>query len=283
MIGERVDDWIIDAELGHNAQCRTYLAHGANDAKKQATIKVLAGNPQVQELFRGRLAALRKLEHPNIIAYVGGGLVHGEPYFVAEHVAGTDFEALLRDGKRPGWPEVLVIALQCVSALTSRAPARRVARRSKASQFDSSGRWPDETCRLRHRQAVRSRDSPARRQPAGDRGIYFARASRRQSAHQAKRLLFVGMPAVCLAHWPPAIHFEQSRRADSQALLRHAGAAHTLFARTTGRIRQLGNEVAGQGSSSSAWQRHAIARGIRARLVDHGVARQTRQAAGAAC
>src|SRR5262249_61941463 len=86
-----------------------------------ATVKVLAGpNSQSQEfhdLFRGRLNVLLKLSHPNIVAYLGGGVVHGDPYFVAEHIPGPDYQALLRQGKRPPWPDVLAYALQIVSAL----------------------------------------------------------------------------------------------------------------------------------------------------------------------
>lgn len=117
MIGERVGDWIIDAELGHDARCRTFRAHAPDDSAKLATIKVLAGNPQVHEFFRGRLSALRKLSHPNIVAFLGSGIVHGDPYFVAEFVSGPSFETLLRDGKRPLWPDVLSAGMQCVSAL----------------------------------------------------------------------------------------------------------------------------------------------------------------------
>ncbi len=117
MIGERVDDWIIDSELTRDARIRSFQAHSSDDPSKLATIKILVGSPEVHELFRGRLSVLRKLSHPNIVAYLGGGIVHAEPYFVAEHVAGPDYESLLREGKRPNWPDVLSAALQCISAL----------------------------------------------------------------------------------------------------------------------------------------------------------------------
>src|SRR5262245_24009307 len=121
MIGERVGDWVIDAEAGRDHKGRAYRAHAAADPGRLATIKILkAPNSQSQEfhdLFRGRLNVLLKLSHPNIVAYRGGGVVHGDPYFVAEHVAGPDFQSLLRQGKRPPWPEVLGYSLQIVSAL----------------------------------------------------------------------------------------------------------------------------------------------------------------------
>src|SRR6476659_5759372 len=119
MIGERVGDWVIDAALGQDHHGRAYRAHAADDPAKLATLKVLSGGQSAEfhDLFRGRLLVLRKLTHPSLVAYLGGGVVHDEPYFVAEHVPGPDFEARLREGKRPPWPEVLSYALQCVSAL----------------------------------------------------------------------------------------------------------------------------------------------------------------------
>jgi serine/threonine protein kinase len=117
MIGERVGDWIIDAELGHDAHGRSYRARGVDDSNKLATIKLLTGGPDVHELFRGRLNLLRKLSHPNLVAFVGSGIVHGDPYYVCEHVVGPDYQTLLREGKRPTWQETLAIAMQCVSAL----------------------------------------------------------------------------------------------------------------------------------------------------------------------
>jgi hypothetical protein len=119
MIGERVGDWVIDAELGHDQRGRAYRAHAVADPKRLAVVKVLAGGQSTEfhELFRGRLLVLRKLNHPNLVPYLGGGVVHNDPYYVAEHVGGSDYQTLLRDGKRPAWPDVLAFALQCVSAL----------------------------------------------------------------------------------------------------------------------------------------------------------------------
>jgi eukaryotic-like serine/threonine-protein kinase len=119
MIGERVGDWVIDADLAHDHKGRAYRAHAANDPTRLATIKILTGgrSPEFHDLFRGRLLVLRKLSHPNLVPYLGGGVVHDDPYYVAEHVPGPDFQTLLRDGKRPAWPDALSYALQCVSAL----------------------------------------------------------------------------------------------------------------------------------------------------------------------
>ncbi|HKB03961.1 MAG TPA: serine/threonine-protein kinase, partial [Gemmataceae bacterium] len=119
MIGERVGDWVIDGAVGQDHHGLAYRAHAADDPGKLATVKVLTGGQSAEfhDLFRGRLLVLRKLSHPNLVTYLGGGVVHNDPYFVAEHVPGPDYQTLLREGKRPPWPDVLSYALQCVSAL----------------------------------------------------------------------------------------------------------------------------------------------------------------------
>lgn len=120
MIGERVGDWVIDAEAGSDPKGRAYRGHVTADPARRVTVKVLsaAGRvPDFDDLFRGRLAVMRKLAHPNLVACLGGGIVHALPYVVFEDVGGTDFQTLLRDGKRPAWPAALGYAFQVVAAL----------------------------------------------------------------------------------------------------------------------------------------------------------------------
>jgi serine/threonine protein kinase len=117
MIGELVGDWVIDAESGHDSRGRSFRAHAADDPTQLVTIKLFKSTREVHELFRGRLNLLRKLAHPNLVAYLGSGISHDEPYYVAEYVEGQDYESILRSGKRPEWAEVLAAGMQAVSAL----------------------------------------------------------------------------------------------------------------------------------------------------------------------
>jgi hypothetical protein len=120
MIGERVADWVIDADAGADHKGRAYRGHFAADPARKVIVKVLATAGQVpdfHDLFRGRVTAIRKLAHPNLVPWLGGGIVHALPYVVSEDVGGTDFQTLLRDGKRPAWTDVLGYALQIVAAL----------------------------------------------------------------------------------------------------------------------------------------------------------------------
>lgn len=121
MIGERLGDWIIEAEIGKNEMGTIYRAHAADSASTRAAIKWLthprAKTADFQKLFSAQIDLLQKLKHPHIVAVLGGGMQQDSPYYVMEWVEGVDFETLLRRGEKVSWQEVLAIAAQIVPAL----------------------------------------------------------------------------------------------------------------------------------------------------------------------
>ncbi|MCE9531723.1 MAG: serine/threonine protein kinase [Planctomycetes bacterium] len=121
MIGERLGNWIIEAEIGQNDMGRLFRARAADDPTRFAAIKWLthskAKSPEFHKLFLAQIELLRKLQHANIVPVFEGGLHEGTPYLVREWVDGNDFETLLKRGEKPAWPEVLTIALRIVPAL----------------------------------------------------------------------------------------------------------------------------------------------------------------------
>lgn len=121
MIGERVGNWIIEAESGKNEMGRLYRAHAADEPERIAAIKRLthpkSKTAEFEKLFLAQIDLLRKLKHPHIVAMLDGGMHEGAPYFAMEWIDGPNFETILRRGERPNWPEVLAIALQILPAL----------------------------------------------------------------------------------------------------------------------------------------------------------------------
>jgi eukaryotic-like serine/threonine-protein kinase len=121
MIGERLGDWVIDAEIGHGPLGRVFRAHAADDPNRLMAVKWLthprAREPGFQQRFQAEMPILRRLEHPNIVHYFDHGIHEGAPYYVADFVDGVDCDDLLRAGKRPDWREVLAWAMHLVSAL----------------------------------------------------------------------------------------------------------------------------------------------------------------------
>jgi serine/threonine protein kinase len=121
MIGEPVGNYIIDAEVGKSAMCRVFRAHPAYDPTRCVALKLLthdkAGTAEFAKQFLAQIELLRRLQHPAIVTVQGGGEHQGKPFYTTEWVEGPTFEAILRQGERPSWKEVLVIALQIVPAL----------------------------------------------------------------------------------------------------------------------------------------------------------------------
>jgi serine/threonine protein kinase len=121
MIGEQLDRWVIDEELGRGAMGTVYRAHAADDSAVVRAVKVLAG-----ELTRDLTARLRflreteilkRLDHPHIVRFHEAGVQQDTMYYVMEFVRGPDGARLLRERGHLAWPEVLDIALQIVPAL----------------------------------------------------------------------------------------------------------------------------------------------------------------------
>lgn len=84
-------------------------------------IKVLSPDvnesPQVQQRFEREIAILKKLQHPHIVRYYGGGKVGTQRFYAMELVQGGSLEAHLKTKGRLPWEEALEITRQVAEAL----------------------------------------------------------------------------------------------------------------------------------------------------------------------
>ena len=84
-------------------------------------IKVLApdvtDSTGVQQRFEREIAILKKLQHPHIVKYFGGGKVGSQRFYAMELVAGGSLEAYLEQKKKLPWEEALGFARQIAEAL----------------------------------------------------------------------------------------------------------------------------------------------------------------------
>lgn len=90
-------------------------------ARQRCAIKVFRGEVASKEWIRSRfedeVAALRKIEHPNVVSiYAHGGIPSGPPYLVMEFVDGRDLREILTDGPL-GWRRAGLILRQLADAL----------------------------------------------------------------------------------------------------------------------------------------------------------------------
>lgn len=120
MIGARVGNWFVEAELGRGPLGCVYSARGFEVPDRRAAVKVLTDavvrDPAFLQRFPGEMLALQRLEHVNVARYFESGAHAGQAFVAMELVEGTDCAKLLESGRRP-WREVLSIAVQAARAL----------------------------------------------------------------------------------------------------------------------------------------------------------------------
>ena len=94
----------------------TYLKNG-----KTVAIKVLSpglmSDPKVVKRFEREMEILKRLNHPNIVKYYGGGLDKDQRYYVMEYVDGGSLLDILRKRDRLTWDKAIQVGRQVSSAL----------------------------------------------------------------------------------------------------------------------------------------------------------------------
>lgn len=120
MIGARVANWYLQAELARGPLGVVYRARGFEDPDRYAAVKVFTDpatrDPGFLQRFPGEMLAVQRLDHPNIARYYDSGTHGGLAYIATELIDGSDTGKLLESGRRP-WREVLSVAVQAARAI----------------------------------------------------------------------------------------------------------------------------------------------------------------------
>ncbi|HSQ55102.1 MAG TPA: protein kinase, partial [Gemmata sp.] len=87
----------IVAELGRGGMGVVYKAYQLTP-RRIVALKMILGGGGRPERFRAEVAAVARLQHPNVVQIHEVGELGGRPFFSMEYVPGGSLSALLRAG-----------------------------------------------------------------------------------------------------------------------------------------------------------------------------------------
>ncbi len=120
LVGQRLGDYLLEAELGRGTMGVVYRARHEGDGKLfavKALIPALAADLSFVTRFMREASVASQLKHPNIVRVYESGRQDQNIYFVMEYFPAVTAGHMLRERKRLLVPEVIEIAAQAASAL----------------------------------------------------------------------------------------------------------------------------------------------------------------------
>jgi serine/threonine protein kinase len=138
-----VEGFVIHRELGHGGMGNVYLARRTGSTGWVALKTVTASGEPVARAharFSREIAAVSRIDHPNVVRLLGHGGNDGAPYALFEHVDGCDLGCIR--GQLP-WPVVVHLARQLARAIGAVHDAGLIHRDIKPANVMVS-----RTCRL---------------------------------------------------------------------------------------------------------------------------------------
>lgn len=94
----------------------TYTKNGADVALKVLPI-TLSANKQLVKRFDREMKILKKLKHPHIVQFYGGGEQDGQHFYAMEYIDGGTLGEMLKERGRLDWQQVIEYGTQICQAL----------------------------------------------------------------------------------------------------------------------------------------------------------------------
>ena len=119
-IKKMIGPFLIEKRLGVGGMGIVYKAvytkNGADVALKVLPI-TLSANRQLVARFDREMAILKKLKHPRIVQFYGGGEQDGKHFYAMEFIDGGTLADLLKEKGRLDWQQVVEFGMQICQAL----------------------------------------------------------------------------------------------------------------------------------------------------------------------
>ncbi|MFI5275027.1 MAG: serine/threonine-protein kinase, partial [Ktedonobacterales bacterium] len=120
LIGQRLGDYLLEAELGQGSMGAVYAARHGADAKQYAVkvlLDTLASDMTFVTRFTREAHIIARLRHPNIIRVFEAGRQGPHLYFVMEYFAGVTVGQTLKERGRLPVGQAIEITAQAADAL----------------------------------------------------------------------------------------------------------------------------------------------------------------------
>ncbi|MBL8816015.1 MAG: serine/threonine protein kinase [Planctomyces sp.] len=120
MSQRQIGPFLIERQLGVGGMGVVYLATYTETGKKVA-LKVLtpalSSDEKLLKRFEREIDILKRMNHPNIVKYYGGGTENHQRYYAMEYIDGGSLQDILKKRKRLNWEQTIQVGKQLCRAL----------------------------------------------------------------------------------------------------------------------------------------------------------------------
>lgn len=120
MTSRTIGPFELERQIGVGGMGLVYSAIYQETGKRVA-LKILApglmSDPKLLKRFEREIEILKRLDHPNIVKYYGGGTQGNQRYYAMEFIDGGSLQQVLKNRGRLSWEQTLHVGRQVSSAL----------------------------------------------------------------------------------------------------------------------------------------------------------------------
>ena len=120
MTERKIGPFLLGRQIGAGGMGVVYLATHI-ESGKQVALKVLppalSDDKMLLQRFEREIGILKRMKHPNIVKYYGGGTQQGERWYAMEYIDGGSLQDILKKRKRLTWEQAIQVGRQLTSAL----------------------------------------------------------------------------------------------------------------------------------------------------------------------